>query len=60
MNPRVIEDPTAGFITQYLSANGGQIVSQTPSATTVAYLRQGLAPDGTVKPSHVHSVATTV
>ena len=56
-NPRIVFDPSAGFITEYLSSNGGQVVSQTPSAITVAYLRQGLAPDGT--PKLTGSVGTT-
>jgi hypothetical protein len=47
-NPRVVQDPTAGYITEYLGSNG-QIISQTPSAITVAYLRNGLLPDGTPK-----------
>ena len=45
-SPHVIQDPSAGFITEYLSANGSQIISQTPSAVTVAYLRVGLTADG--------------
>ena len=49
-NPRVIQDPVAGYITEYLSANGGQILSQTPNAITVAYLRNGLTADG--EPKH--------
>ena len=56
-NPRVVFDPSAGFITEYLSSNGGQVVSQTPSAITVAYMRQGLDPDGT--PKLTGSVGTT-
>jgi hypothetical protein len=55
----VIEDPTVGFITQYLSANGSQVVSQTPSAITVAYLRQGLTAQGMPKPSSYESVGAT-
>lgn len=50
-NPKVILDPSAGFITEYLSDHGSQVVSQTPSAATVAYLRQGLTAEGTVKPN---------
>ncbi|MGB9154711.1 MAG: hypothetical protein WCD70_16685 [Alphaproteobacteria bacterium] len=57
--PRVIQDPSAGFITQYLSANGSQVVSQTPSAITVAYLRQGLTAEGTTKQSLYAPVGTT-
>jgi len=48
-NPRLIQDPAAGLITEYLSANGSQVVSQTPSAITVAYLRNGLTADGAQK-----------
>jgi hypothetical protein len=48
-NPQIIHDPTAGFITQYMSSNG-QVVLQSPSAIAVAYLKQGLAADGTPKP----------
>lgn len=47
-SPRIIGDPTAGFITQYLSTNG-EIMSQIPSAVTVAYLRIGLTADGMPK-----------
>jgi hypothetical protein len=56
-NPHVVLDPSAGFITQYLSANGSQVVSQTPSAITVAYLRLGLTADGLSKTTP--SVAAT-
>lgn len=48
---KIIQDPAAGFITQYLSANGSQVVSQSPSVITVAYLRLGLTAEGTRKPS---------
>jgi hypothetical protein len=48
-NPRVTLDPEAGFITQYLSADGSQVISQTPGAITVAYLRLGLTADGLSK-----------
>ena len=59
-NPRIIQDPTAGFITQYLSANGGMLVAQIPSVVTVAYLRFGLARDGTrVESDSAKSVAAT-
>ncbi|MDD3371109.1 MAG: hypothetical protein PHE27_04705 [Alphaproteobacteria bacterium] len=47
-NPQVIQDPTAGFITQYIAMNG-QIINQSPSAIVVAYLRQGLTAEGTPK-----------
>lgn len=45
-NPQVIQDPAAGFITQYVNASSGQVIAQTPSAVVVAYLRQGLSADG--------------
>jgi hypothetical protein len=50
-NPKVVLDPTAGFITEYLSANGSEVIAQTPSAITVAYLRLGLTADGLSKQS---------
>ena len=55
-SPRILLDPSAGYITQYLSANGSQVVSQTPSAITVAYMRLGLTADGLNKTA---SVATS-
>jgi len=48
-NPQIIQDPVAGFITQYVDMNSGQIVSQAPSTIAVAYLRQGLSADGMPK-----------
>jgi hypothetical protein len=48
-NPRIVFDPSAGLITEYLSANGSQIISQTPGAITVAYLRLGLTAEGQSK-----------
>lgn len=54
-NPVVIQDPVVGFITEYLSANGSQVVSQTPSAITVAYLRTGLTADGERKTTQASS-----
>ena len=60
-NINVIQDPSAGFITEYLSTHGGQVILQVPSAITVAYLRQGLSADGMLQrtPSS-GSVTTTV
>ncbi len=58
-NPRVVLDPSAGFITQYLSANGSQVISQTPSAITVAYLRLGLTADGLSKQNAQPDHSTT-
>ena len=57
-NPRVIQDPTAGFITEYLTPDGGQVLSQTPSAVAIAYMRLGIAP-GTSSETAGTSVATT-
>ena len=57
---RVVQDPAVGLITQYLSANGSQIVSQTPSAITVAYLRVGLNADGLPRSSTRSPVSTSV
>ncbi len=53
-NTRIISDPIAGQITQYLDSNGENVVTQTPAAAVVAYLHQGLnengQPDGTSLP----------
>ncbi len=56
-NPRVVQDPQAGFITQYLNSNGSEVVFQTPSAVTVAYLQQGLTADGLAKKQAVTTTA---
>ncbi|MDE1900781.1 MAG: hypothetical protein KGI37_03935 [Alphaproteobacteria bacterium] len=48
-NPRIVNDPSVGVITEYLSVDGNLIVSQTPSAAAVAYLRQGLTAQGFTK-----------
>jgi hypothetical protein len=53
-------DPAAGFITEYLSANGSQVVSQSPSAITVAYLRDGLTADGLTRPPSYGGPVATV
>ena len=45
-NPQIIQDPMAGYITEYVNMNSGQVISQAPSAKVVAYLRQGLSADG--------------
>lgn len=42
----IVQDPAVGFITEYLSVHSGEIITQIPSAKTVAYLRQGLSPQG--------------
>jgi hypothetical protein len=50
ISPRIVVDPLAGVITEFLNTNG-QLQSQIPSAAVVAYLRAGLTPDGQTKPS---------
>ena len=46
ISPRMMEDPVAGVvIAQYLSSDGN-IASQFPSSTVVAYLRSGLSATG--------------
>ena len=48
ISPRIVVDPLAGVITQFLSSSG-VLQSQIPSAAVVAYLRAGLTPDGFAK-----------
>jgi len=48
ISPRIVVDPLAGVITQFLSTNG-QVQSQIPSAAVVAYLRAGLTSSGQTK-----------
>jgi hypothetical protein len=48
ISPRIVVDPLAGVITQFLSQTG-QVESQIPSTTVVAYLRAGLEADGQSK-----------
>jgi hypothetical protein len=50
ISPRLVVDPMAGVITQFLSATG-TVESQIPSAAVVAYLRAGLTADGQTKPT---------
>jgi hypothetical protein len=50
ISPRIIVDPLAGVITQFLGTNG-ELQSQIPSAAVVAYLRAGLTPEGFAKPT---------
>jgi len=50
ISPRIVVDPLAGVITQFLSATG-QLESQIPSAAVVAYLRAGLTTQGYAKPT---------
>jgi hypothetical protein len=45
ISPRIIDDPTAGVITQYLNSSG-KVALQFPSTTVVAYLRAGLTAEG--------------
>ncbi len=49
ISPRIVVDPRAGVITEFLSSNG-EIQAQIPSTTVVAYLRAGLNADGLSKP----------
>ena len=49
ISPRIVIDPLAGEIIEFLSTTG-QVQSQIPSSTVVAYLRAGLTPDGLSKP----------
>lgn len=49
ISPRIVVDPSAGVIIQFLSSSG-QVQNQIPSSTVVAYLRAGLTPDGLQKP----------
>jgi hypothetical protein len=48
ISPRIVVDPLAGVITEFLTSSG-QVQSQIPSAAVVAYLRAGLTSDGEVK-----------
>jgi hypothetical protein len=50
---RLVSDPLSGsLITQDLD-NKGQVISQFPSSAVVAYLQQGLLPEGyPAKPQH--------
>jgi hypothetical protein len=50
ISPRIVVDPLAGPITEFLTTSG-QIQAQTPSAAVVAYLRAGLTSSGTPKPT---------
>jgi hypothetical protein len=49
ISPRIVVDPSAGVIIQFLSSTG-QLQNQIPSSTVVAYLRAGLTPEGLSKP----------
>jgi hypothetical protein len=50
ISPRIVVDPLAGPITEFLTSTG-QIQTQIPSAAVVAYLRAGLTSTGLVKPT---------
>ncbi|MDP9127119.1 MAG: hypothetical protein M3N08_02505 [Pseudomonadota bacterium] len=50
ISPRIVVDPSAGVIIQFLSSTGS-VQSQIPSATIVAYLKAGLTSDGLHKVS---------
>ena len=49
ISPRIVIDPIAGAITQFLNTSG-QVEIQIPSAAVVAYLRAGLTSEGYGKP----------
>jgi hypothetical protein len=53
---RFQNDPQAGLILQYLGDNG-QLVSQVPSQTVVAYLRAGLTAQGVKREAGDSAVA---
>ncbi|MDD4615511.1 MAG: hypothetical protein PHW76_00085 [Alphaproteobacteria bacterium] len=57
-NPKIIQDPMAGFITQYVNTSNGQVMDQSPSAVVVAYLKQGLTADGSPKNRSTQPPAT--
>ena len=58
ISPRIIVDPLAGEIIQFLS-NTGQVQSQIPSSTVVAYLRAGLTSQGLSRPQTEPHQTTT-
>lgn len=45
ISPRLVIDPLAGLITQYLNGDG-KVESQIPSTAAVAYIRAGLSDKG--------------
>lgn len=53
---RFRNDPQAGLILEYLS-DKGQLVSQVPSQTVVAYLRAGLTAEGVKREAKGDAVA---
>jgi hypothetical protein len=57
-NPRIIQDPMAGVITEYMNIASGQVISQAPSVIAVAYLRQGMSADGMSKQNPAPVVKT--
>jgi hypothetical protein len=50
ISPRIVVDPLAGPITEFLTTSG-TIAAQIPSAAVVAYLRAGLTSAGFAKPT---------
>lgn len=50
ISPRIVVDPLAGPITEFLTTSG-QVQAQIPSAAVVAYLRAGLTAEGFAKPT---------
>ena len=62
ISPRIVVDPLAGPITQFLNSTG-QVQSQIPSSAVVAYLRAGLTSQGLSKPNETphaaHHASTT-
>lgn len=58
-NPQIIQDPSAGYITEYVNTTSGQIMAQTPSVIAVAYMRQGLSAESMSKPHHASKPVVT-
>lgn len=58
ISPRIVIDPFAGPITQFLDG-AGHVQSQIPSTVVVAYLRAGLEANGQAKPQSPDGQAGT-
>lgn len=58
ISPRLVVDPRAGVLIQYLN-NNGEVATQIPSTTVVAYLRAGLTAEGLNKPPAQPLTTTT-
>jgi len=58
-NQRIIFDPQAGLINEYLNSKGS-IESQVPSAVVVAYLRAGLTAAGLPQQQTTSSGSTAI